>query len=303
MGKKPKALLLAANGKLAFAAGCVLLALGRHSPDLGADILLYTDGTIPDKDQAILRSLGAEIIPFENASPGADSAFLSKYTDLAFARFQCLRLLDSYERVIYLDADMAVQDDIAPLFSHGPLGVTLEDPSVVRPRAPVNAGFNLYRPVPGFNAGADNINIGVLVFHDTLPDPGGLFDMCFSWMAANAANLRLPDQAAFNFLARRLQKMDQGLVSFAPCDRFNAHFQNPGCSAAAIVHTFGPHKFWSNGLIASFFPEWRRDYLRWLNLGGSPWTGEVINAGCLDESPFVLFARLGEKLSGNPGST
>ncbi|MDR2819416.1 MAG: hypothetical protein LBB60_02640 [Desulfovibrio sp.] len=51
MRKRPLAILLGITGDFSSAAGCLLQALHRHSPDLNTDILVYTDGNLPETDQ------------------------------------------------------------------------------------------------------------------------------------------------------------------------------------------------------------------------------------------------------------
>ena len=59
-----RAVVTGITGNWAFAAGTVLLALRRHNPQLEADILVFCDNSLPEKDAEILRSLGAQLVPF-----------------------------------------------------------------------------------------------------------------------------------------------------------------------------------------------------------------------------------------------
>ena len=64
MAKKSLAVVLGITGNMGFAAGCVLQALRRHSPGLGADVLIFSDGALPETDAALLRVLGNDLAPF-----------------------------------------------------------------------------------------------------------------------------------------------------------------------------------------------------------------------------------------------
>ena len=74
--------------------------------------------------------------------------------------------------------------------------------------------------------------------------------------------------------------------------RFNAHPRNPAATFAPVVHAFGAYKLWNDGLTATCFPEWQRDYARWLRLGGSPYAGPVENAEFLEGGAFSLLTGL-----------
>lgn len=62
--------------------------------------------------------------------------------------------------------------------------------------------------------------------------------------------------------------------------------RNPAAAAPPVVHAFGAYKLWNDGLTATCFPEWQRDYARWLLLGGNPYTGPVENADFLEGGAF-----------------
>ena len=59
-----------------------------------------------------------------------------------------------------------------------------------------------------------------------------------------------------------------------------------------MVHAFGAYKLWNDGLTATCFPEWQRDYARWQRLGGSLYAGTVENADFLEGGAFSLLTGL-----------
>lgn len=292
MAKRPLALLLGSTGNLAFAAGCLLQALRRHSPRLEADIVLYTDGSLPPGDEALLRRLGATPVLYTPPEADFPPKALRTFTHIALARFEALRLLSRYRTVIWLDIDIALQGDITPLAAYGPFALALEDPAFSASGATMPASISITGSVPGFDPDAPNCNSGVLVFQDSLPDPEGLYRQCMEWLRLYAPQLTYMDQGIINLLAQRLRKQDSSLVRLLPHDRFNAHPRNPAAQHAAIVHAFGAYKLWDDGLTRCSFPEWERDYARWLDAGGSPWQGTVENAAYLEGGAFFMLKRL-----------
>lgn len=292
MGKRPLALLLGITGDLGFAAGCLLLALRRHSPALNPDLWLFTDGALPPGDEYLLRGLGARptlfIPPAGNFAPDA----VRQFSLLALARFEGLRLLDEYRTVLWLDVDTAIQDDITPLLEYGPLSLAPEDPHFTDAGVTSPASINVNAPVPDLDPGAPNFNSGVLVLRDDLPDPHGLHRLCLDWLERWGGQCRYMDQPVLNMLVQKLQRESPALFRPLPCDRFNAHPRNPRAQRAAIVHAFGAYKLWDDGLTRCSFPEWERDYGRWLGMGGSPWRGRVDNASYLEGGAFHMLRRL-----------
>lgn len=296
MIKTDLAILLGITGDLAFAAGCLIQALRRHSPDLNPDILIYSDGQIPRDDATLLRESGASILPYSPPEGSIDPSYLARFSLLALARFEGFRLLEQYKTVVYLDVDIAVQDDITPLLAFGPLGLTLEDSCLLFSGQPTRAGINSTESIPGFDPEARNINSGVIVFQDTLPDPMGLYQLCMDWLRMYGKRFSNLDQGIINFLAQRLSRSHEQLVSLIPEDRFNALPANPRAQDAVLVHSVGGSKFWNDALLNMFFPEWKRDYTRWLAKGGSPWKGEVRNENLLQEGPYKMLQILYDRL-------
>ncbi|MDR0467115.1 MAG: glycosyl transferase family 8 [Deltaproteobacteria bacterium] len=285
--RKACVIVLGVTQNHAFAAGCVLQAIRRHSPKFGADIILCNDGDLLPRDAELLAELGATLATYAPPDIAMRAKAIENFSRLSLARFECLRLLRFYETAIWLDVDIAVQRDISGLASFGPFALSLEDPMLQHPPHPqAKASINTLAPIRDLDGNADNYNSGVLVCRHTLPDPEKLYRLCMQWLEEHAPILNFPDQAVVNMLAQYLTRQDPALVERIPCDVYNAHPKNPAAADAAIVHAFSVFKFWSNGLIGCCFPEWERDYRDWVRKGGSPWRGPVENARCRERGAF-----------------
>lgn len=110
--KSSRLVTLGVTGDWAFAAGTLLLALRRHNPDLGADILVFHDDGLRPSDRALLEGLGARCEPFAVACDGLRPEAVRLLSPLSLAKFACFRLLADYESVLWLDTDLVVQDDL-----------------------------------------------------------------------------------------------------------------------------------------------------------------------------------------------
>ena len=286
-----RAVVMGITGNWAFAAGTVLLALRRHNPDLNADIVVFCDGSLPAEDARILQDMGAQLVPFTPIAAELTEEALSVFSPLSLAKFHCFDLLQHYKSVVWLDSDILVQDSLEELFACAPLGLALEDPEFSDPPGAKTAQINLHGPVQGFDSEARNLNSGVIVFSNDLPAPEALRQMCLDFVCTHGTLLRYPDQAAFNALAQLLLRQNPHSVQLLP-QRFNAHPRNPAATYAPVVHAFGAYKLWNDGLTATCFPEWQRDYARWLRLGGSPNNGPVENAQFLEGGAFSLLGGL-----------
>lgn len=293
--KKPLAFLLGATPNIAFAAGALLLGLQRHMRGNEHDVLLIHEG-IAGTDAKLLQEAGARLLPYaplhlrRELLPAEHPAF---YLFI----FEAFRLLEEYRTVIWLDCDMAVQGDLSQLAQYGPLAMAVTDSSFLRDGISYTFGRNFYNPeLPrqaGYDIDAPFANSGVVVFQDTLPRPLKLYEWCIRTFEEQYANLRHTDQAVLNMLALSFPD----LFSSFPATEFNCYPLNPASARAKIVHCFGAHKFWSDGLMSLSFPEWLRDYQTWKSLGGSAYGGPVASAALAGQSTYQLMTALVDRLN------
>ena len=124
--KFSRAVATGVTGNWAFAAGTVLLALRRHNPGMEADIIVFCDDSLLETDAAILRNLGAQLVPFTPVPAELTPEALEVFSPLSLAKFDCFDLLQRYASVVWLDADVLIQDSLEELFDCGPLGLALE---------------------------------------------------------------------------------------------------------------------------------------------------------------------------------
>ncbi|MBO4369287.1 MAG: glycosyl transferase family 8, partial [Desulfovibrio sp.] len=148
------------------------------------------------------------------------------------------------------------------------------------------------QPVADLDPDSPNLNSGVWVLDGRLRAIADAFpEKVFHFLEENAASLRYPDQAALNMLAQGILCTHPSYFRELPTS-FNCHPKNAESLFAPLVHAFGAYKLWNDGLTQACFPEWQRDYKRWVKAGGSAWKGIVENAEYAKISPFVVLSKL-----------
>ena len=121
--KHDRLIVLGATGNWAFAAGTVLLALKRHHQNLDADILLLNDGQILPTDAEIFAKLDCRLFHGTYRTDYLSPDILKIFSALSLAKFFCFDLLKFYEKVIWLDSDIIIQDDLNELWDYGPFSM------------------------------------------------------------------------------------------------------------------------------------------------------------------------------------
>ena len=293
--KKNLAFVLGATPNVAFAAGSLLLGLERHMRGHDHDVLLIHEG-IDGPDARLLEALGARLVPYQPLHLRRE-ALPENHPAYYLYIFECFRLLDEYKTVIWLDCDMAVQGDLSALAQYGPFAMAVTDSSFLRDGITYTFGRNFYKPEllreEDYDTGAPFANSGVLVLQNPLPRPLKLYEWCIRTFEEHRSNLRHTDQAVLNMLALKFPD----LYATFQAGEFNCYPLNPASLNAKIVHCFGARKFWNDGLMRLAFPEWHRDYLNWLDLGGSRFEGEITDRPLIRRGTYPLLCSLVEKLN------
>lgn len=256
--KKNNAIVFGLTADQIFAVSCVMMDLKRLSPSLVDEVVIIHDG-INKKDQRILCSiLPTRFILYDFPLKSArvlNARSVRQFTKMVFTKFECLRLLDEYKNVMWLDYDMVVKEDIAELFLPSEIGVKMMPGGL-----PVRG--QLHEIVDEYDMDAEGICACIFVFQDNLKNHREMHRFCYAKLEEYAEILYMPEQAIFDFMIQEFKlkpvPIDGRVYSPHPTDPVNA-------AHAKIIHAYGQPKFW-NGLHND---QWDTNYRAWLQMGGS----------------------------------
>lgn len=259
--QKNTAVVLGATGNLTFALGVVLKGLERHSAALleRADVIIYYQ----NMDEACRRALN-QIAPcrfveyhfphMEGLRPQA----LRDYGEMTFVRYECFRFLKQYEYVLWLDADILIQKDIADIVQHIPHGIGFR-----REYYDERVRMNFTQDIAGFKMDAPHYNAGIMAISRRLPTPNmdELSDWCYQKTAELTKWLVFPDQGILLLMCQHFGLTIDALPEAYNCE---ARRQASVLKHAAIVHAVGHRKFWKY----YYFNEWYQTYREWVKETG-----------------------------------
>ena len=255
--KKNNAVVFGLTADHIFAVACVMMDLKRLSPRMVDEVVILHNG-INEKDMYVLRSiLPTRFILYDLAfsSKVLNASAVQHFTKMVFTKFECLKLLDEYKNVMWLDYDMVIQRDISELFSPSTSGIKMMPGGL-----PVRG--QLLEAVSKYDMDAEGICACVFVFQEALSNYKELYSFCYEKLEEYAEILYMPEQAIFDFMLQEFglkpYPIDGHLYSPHPTD-----FQY--APQARIIHSYGQPKFW-NGLHNE---QWANNYNAWLKLGGS----------------------------------
>ena len=254
---KKNAVVFTVSSDLIFAVANLMLDIKKISPQLADEVVVFHNG-IKEKDLALLNS----ILPtkaMEYRIPVADlSKFnqvtLGYFTEMAYAKFECLKLLNDYKNVTYLDPDMVVVKDISCLLEKCESGIKMMPSGQM-------VSEQLHVDVDEYDMKREGICGCIFVFQDHV-NYIELYNFCILALNKYASKLKLAEQAIFDFMIQefniKICPIENHLYSPHPSNK--QYMQN-----ARILHAYGQPKFW-NGLENK---QWNENYKIWIEMGGS----------------------------------
>lgn len=269
--KKKLAFIIAVSGDLAFAAGNIAIALNRYMLT-SFDLLIYTS-EMSIKDKETLENINNCHVKEFSFKPGFIKYMMEhlpkncRFRDpkklMRFCHYEAFELLERYENVIWLDADISVQADLSDLLDYRPFGITTDSPWKVRDQ--------FIAPVEGYHMEKDAVCSAVMILDDSLP-----YQEIYNWLYENtikyAEYMKNGDQAIINLM---LQKFELDL-NLMPLEVYQCIDWRKEAIDAKIVHFGTDRKVWNTNIKLNSFPEWYRIHLQWLKMGGSDFKREDI---------------------------
>lgn len=269
--KKNLAFMVAVSGDLAFAAGNIALALNRYM-SIPFDLLVYAS-EMRRKDKEILESINnchvkefdfrKGFIEYMMECLPEDCRFKDIKKLMRFCHYEAFGLLEEYENVIWLDADVSVQADLSDMLNYKPFGMTSDMPWKV--------GSQFIRPVEGYNMEKEAVCSAVMMLDDSLP-----YQEIYSWLYENtmkyAGYMKNGDQAIINLMLQEFELTP----NMMPLEVYQCIDWRKEAIDAKIVHFGTDRKVWNTNIKLCCFPEWYRVHLQWLELGGLDFTREGI---------------------------
>jgi len=271
--KRKLAFLVSSSGQ-PYAAGNVVLGINKYMPvNFDYDILVYYNSFAENDIVALQKishvithpfSLPADFIEQVTYKMDKNSRFSTPGGLMCFSHFEIFKLLDMYQKVVWLDTDMSIQGNIDAIMDFNGFCITDDGEWTVRSQFKKNAVIN------GYDMDKSAVCTAIIVTDDSLPYKD-LYYWCYAKAIEYAEYLINPDQAVIN-LALQEFKIIPNIIdkNIWQCITFGTHVH-----AAKIAHFGYIWKPWTESKIIKHFPEWYRTHLEWLKLGGSDFPGRA----------------------------
>ncbi len=245
-----------------FAVASVLMDISRYCSNYVDEVVIFHDN-IKEKDQNLMKNIFSTkfiVYHFPKRIKSELSSFvLQRFTYMVFSKFESLKLLSRYKKVLWLDDDIVIKSDISELFDDDELGirfVRLEGGKVID---------QLFSPIDGYDMDAPASGAMPFIVQDNLQNYENLYKFCYKKVVEYALNLYLPEQAIFDIMIQEFN-LKNCYANYFDAKIYCVHPNDTKLEdKAKILHAYGQPKFW-NGLKNE---QWEKNYKTWLEMGGS----------------------------------
>ena len=297
-GKKSTALVFGVTSDYTFALANALIGLKRHNKKFWDDIIVFHNGVSEDDEKCINKIMPVKFVDLSKVRHfermvEEDVSMIDKYSVATFYRYECLRLLNDYRRVIWNDVDILIQGDISDLLEYGEqtgLAFSSAMNSFV-------VGSSLKKLLDEYRMFAPLWNVGIMVLTDVLPDYEKMYDWCIDATKKYKEVLLWPDLAILNLMVQEFEVCPDDIDR----EKYVCLPNSENAKEATIVHAYGDRKFWNNLYYYKDFPEWQENATEWSKIMHETTHAETPLVSCimscyerydyLAESVFSLLAQ------------
>jgi len=234
-----------------------LIGLKKHNKKFWDDIIVYHED-ITERHQKQINKILPCVFQKKSSEDFAEfvpESQLKEYSAAAFFRFECFKLLDEYEKVIWHDVDVLFQDDQSDLLHYmGTANIALVKAKEFR------VEHNFFELIPEYDMFVPMYNSGLMVLSDQLENYSEMCSWCYRQIKKYSKKLRWCDQGILNLLIQEYHLK----VNEIDIHRFQCHpLEENYIKNAAIIHAYGSRKFWNDEEYKKMFPEWLENYNEW----------------------------------------
>ena len=250
------------------AMACLVMNIKDTNPSLADEIVIYHDG-ISEKDQRLInRIFPTRFIlyesPFKDVTDFGD--VVTKYfSPMVFCKYECFKLLDDYECVIWTDYDVLILKDLSELKNEVQSGIQMITTNSMSVQEAFVKDCMIEKILSEYDFSKSGVCMSLFSLSKQLDGYDVLYHWCIDATKKLAKYILLPEQAIVNILFQEYNIQVKRLVPKI----YSVHpVRDTVTEVAKVLHTYGAIKFWS-GLHNEI---WEKNYKKWLRLGGTPYT-------------------------------
>lgn len=233
------------------------LNLREVSPELADELVIFHDGISAEKQELICRIMPTRFIKYR--CPISRLRLISNktiryFSPMIFCKYECLRLLDEYDTVIWTDYDVVIRENIDELKS-----LSADMCCMVNEDKPLRSMFYPSiekEDMSGYDLDGESVTTPLFVLRKSMQSYNRLYQWCYDKTKQYLKHLYLPEQCIITMMTQCFETKYMKL----PIPVYCMHPRQAG-PETKILHAYGQPKFWSglhNEIWEQYFEEWKK---------------------------------------------
>lgn len=238
-----------------------IINIAETNGHLFDEIVVYHNG-IKKRDQDLINKIfKTRFIEYTYNPKSKNDEVISYFSNMVFCKYECFKLLDDYDEVVWSDYDVVVKDKLDDFCKiDGARFNILTCGDKLRTMFYKDIDMKEYKK---YDMDVDGVGTPLFALSNKLKDYNSIYQWCYEKTDKWCDALYLPEQCIFSLV---VQEFGMELERF-PFDKY-ACYPTKAMGGEVIIHAAGQPKFW-NGLLDE---DWQNYYDKWLNLGGTPYS-------------------------------
>lgn len=244
------------------------LNIADKCPNIADELVIFYDD-IPLEQQKLINSIfPTRFIKYESPFSHVENfseVIQNYFSPFLFCKYECFRLLDEYQTVIWSDYDVLITQDISELKEKNTNDLKFCENALLGAKFK-NTVFwyeKCLEDIHNFNLLKKAICCPIFVLFDTLHNYMDIYQECIYLTERYAPALDLPEEAVISVIFQQ-KKIQYEILDYKRYVTLPKEIDaNKGITS--IIHAAGQPKFW-NGL---YNEQWESYYKKWLEMGGA----------------------------------
>lgn len=221
------------------------------------ELIVFHDG-IKKKDQILINQIfPTRFIEYKFPGKSKNDEVVSYFSSMVFCKYECFKLLNEYDTVVWSDYDVVIQGDLSDFCD-----VSDDTFRILTCETSVRNMFyknTVNEEIKKYDLDVKAVGTPLFVLTNKINDNMKIYDWCYKKTVEWDEDLYLPEQCVFSLA---VQEFNLKIERF-PFDIY-ACYPTKVKGGEIIIHAAGQPKFW-NGLDN---PTWNSMYNEWIKMGG-----------------------------------
>lgn len=230
------------------------------TPRIADEMVVFHDGVSEEIQSKFQKIMPTRFIKYRCPIPKWklwQNKIIRYFSPMVFCKYECFRLLEEYDKVIWSDYDVVIKKDISELLS-GSQACSFGCDKETSLRQMLYPKIN-EKKYGVYNLNGNAICTPLFLLDKKIGDYHKYISCCYEWTERYIRDIYLPEQCIFTMIVQRFglryNEIDKNIYVVHPKD---------DKEDVKILHAYGQPKFW-NGLENPLWNEYHEQWKRMLN--------------------------------------